>query len=190
MKTKIVYVPKFLVRSHYAHLEYYGESFVSLVNGMVTDVYSSEDKLITQTNDQKLIKYLNKAKLNNGLNLQSGCLSVNNDYILDLYIFLIKKFDKKVLKIKKIKIFINHLTTAYSDIIVCSKNNEMLFYYINDNILYYDYISSVDETNSNVSEFIKFSLGTELFEYKKINLLEFIYVVNNYLFIDYDKICN
>lgn len=188
MKTKIVNVPKFLVKSHYAHPEYYGESIVSLVNGMVTDVYSLDNGLITQTNDQKLIKYLKTSKCNIDLTLKNDYSRINEVYILELYVWLIKKFTKKELKIKKIKTFINHIQTAYSDIIVSSKNKVMLFYYTNNNILYYDYLSCKEDSSSRILENIISSLETKTYLEKKINLLDFIYMVNNYLFIDYDKI--
>jgi len=59
-------VPRMLVQRFLPHPEVYGEAFVLLDNGMVTDVYTTDSgELITITNDRKLIKYLGQAPMNN-----------------------------------------------------------------------------------------------------------------------------
>ena len=63
MKPMDIIVPRMLVKYHLPHPEYYGESVVELLNGMITDVYTSEDHmLMTHTNDRKLIKYLSECE--------------------------------------------------------------------------------------------------------------------------------
>ena len=66
MKSIKMIVPRILIRKHLPHPEAYGESIVELVNGMVTDVFTSEKgDLITETNDQLIIKYLKNKCIKN-----------------------------------------------------------------------------------------------------------------------------
>jgi len=58
------FVPRQLIKHHYPHPEFYGESIVELTNGMTTDVYTDDDgTLFTLTNDEDLIQYLMKNAL-------------------------------------------------------------------------------------------------------------------------------
>lgn len=59
MKSIEVIVPRALVKKHYPHPEFYGESIVELKNGMDTDIYTNDDGyLFTITSEEDLIKYL------------------------------------------------------------------------------------------------------------------------------------
>jgi len=59
MKSIKVIVPRLMIKHHLPHPEFYGESLVELLNGMVTDVFTSEKgDLFTETNDKTLIQYL------------------------------------------------------------------------------------------------------------------------------------
>ena len=62
MKTRVIHVPRSLVKYHMPHPEAYGESIVVLENDMTTDVYTFDDgKLYTETNNKGLINFLMKA---------------------------------------------------------------------------------------------------------------------------------
>ncbi|MDD3106592.1 MAG: hypothetical protein PHP65_02155 [Bacilli bacterium] len=64
MKSIEIIVPRMLIKKHYPHPELYGESIVELINGMVTDVYTSEEgMLFTITNEKELIKFLKKNQI-------------------------------------------------------------------------------------------------------------------------------
>lgn len=59
MKSIEIIVPRTLVKKHYPHPEFYGESIVELKNGMDTDIYTNDDGyLFTITSEEDLIKYL------------------------------------------------------------------------------------------------------------------------------------
>jgi hypothetical protein len=63
MSLKRIIVPKELIQKHCPHPEFYGESLVILENNMVTDVYTNDEgELITETNNERLIEYLEKTK--------------------------------------------------------------------------------------------------------------------------------
>jgi hypothetical protein len=63
MSLKRIIVPKKLIQKHCPHPEFYGESLVILENNMVTDVYTNDEgELITETNNDQLIDYLEKTK--------------------------------------------------------------------------------------------------------------------------------
>ncbi|MFU8786091.1 MAG: hypothetical protein ACNA7U_02500 [Candidatus Izemoplasmataceae bacterium] len=59
MKSKLMNVPRGLIKYHSIHPEPYGETIVVLLNDMVTDVYTHEDGLLyTESNNKALITYL------------------------------------------------------------------------------------------------------------------------------------
>lgn len=59
MESVRILVPRELVKEFHDHPEPPGKSLVTLINGMHTDVYTSDDGyLFTLTNDYKLIDYL------------------------------------------------------------------------------------------------------------------------------------
>ncbi|XMB72009.1 hypothetical protein RJI07_07865 [Mycoplasmatota bacterium WC30] len=111
MKSIEVIVPRKLISEFYPHPEFYGDFVVKLVNGMYTDVYyQDEAKLITITNDEALIEYLNKQDVQ------------PIDYLFRNGVFALRKIepdDNELLKSwsliyakHKIKRIINHKTVS------------------------------------------------------------------------------
>ena len=90
MKTRKVIVPRRFVRQHYPHPEEYGESFVELSNGMVTDVYTDDDGfLYTLTNDHQLINFLkNQIITDDTLRLWNGSISLRTMLHQDRFMLL------------------------------------------------------------------------------------------------------
>lgn len=130
MKTKNVIVPRKVVLRHETHPEPYGESIVVFENGMFTDVYTDEKgRLITNTNNKKLIAYLrNISHEDETIVIRTDSIRLRSISILDfelIYLWfatspiyrydLIKDCDEAV------RTFISHSITINSHVFILSK---------------------------------------------------------------------
>jgi hypothetical protein len=132
MKTRKMIVPRSLIKRHFPHPEFYGESIVLLVNEMTTDVYTDLDgSLYTETNNTKLIEYLknnnipdknytlinNKIKLRsikqNDLSLVLEWMNQNTDYSMNDYKY----------ELEDIRIYISHSISYNSHLFIVEKDH-------------------------------------------------------------------
>jgi hypothetical protein len=133
MKTRKMIVPRRIIKRHLPHPEFYGESIVELDNGMTTDVYTDlEGCLYTETNNQKLIKYLSSITINeeptliktNHLKLKS-ISRVDAKQIQEW--FLISPFRRAQSVENEMDIvyeYISHAKSMYSDVFIISSNDK------------------------------------------------------------------
>ena len=130
MKSIEVIVPRMLIKNHLPHPEDYGESLVKLLNGMVTDVYTSDKgDLFTMTNNRELIKYLedNEAedctyRLNsNSIELRTARAS-NIELLMNWMNKEIRQ-DEFQYTLDDIRLYISHAITSNSHLFIVSKEN-------------------------------------------------------------------
>jgi hypothetical protein len=132
MRTRIVIVPRHLIRRHWPHPELFGESVVELANGMGTDVYTdSKGRLFTQTNNERLIPYLleNKAREERVI-LKSGHVTLKSvsrkdaDLIHAWYLFSpFRRAQSVDNELDIVHEYISHAKTINSDAFVISVRN-------------------------------------------------------------------
>lgn len=172
MKTRNVIVPKSIIVRHYPHPEYYGESIVELVNGMVTDVYTNQEGyLFTPTNDEDLISYLLKQKI------------VEEPEVLEFGCYTLKSIDR------------NDAKTIYEWFMVSPFRRAQCGE--NDINIVYEYISHARSLNSNVymlsKEEVKIGLmgftiidgvaliNCDIYNHLKISFSDMFLLMNNYV---------
>jgi len=131
MKSIEVIVPRVLVKKHYPHPEFYGESIVELKNGMDTDIYTDEDGyLFTITNEEELIEYLQENYIDDQeIILESSQLKLRsiNHHDTDL---LFDWFNQKTnytyndlgLDKDSVITYISHSRTVYSHLFMINVN--------------------------------------------------------------------
>ena len=131
MKSIEVIVPRLLVKKHYPHPEFYGESIVQLKKGMVTDIYTNEDGyLFTITNDENLIEYLQENYVDDkNLFINLNKISIRSICHNDIN-FLFEWFNQTTnysyndlgLDIESISVFVSHSRTMYSHLFMIAIN--------------------------------------------------------------------
>jgi len=177
MKTRKMIVPRSIVKRHLPHPEFYGESIVELDNGLTTDVYTDlEGCLYTETNNEKLIKYLLSIKIKEEPTLiKAGHLllkSISKGDAKQIHEwFLISPFRRAQSVENEIDIvyeYISHAKSMNSDSFIISSKNKpigLMGYTIIDHAgilncdIYHQSDISIDEINT-------------LFEQLKNHLLE------------------
>ncbi|QMS84263.1 hypothetical protein [Candidatus Xianfuyuplasma coldseepsis] len=135
MKSIEVIVPRVLVKKHYPHPEFYGESIVELLNGMVTDVYTNEKgHLFTITSENNLIDYLRSNQLE-----EQEVLISKNDVLVrsirwtDVNLlnqwfnrFTNYSYNEQGLDIESIEVFVSHSITKFSHLfMIVVEENEV-----------------------------------------------------------------
>jgi hypothetical protein len=169
MRTRIVIVPRHLIRRHWPHPEVYGESIVELENGMATDVYTDpKGRLYTQTNDERLIPYLLENKTREQrIILKSGRVTLKSVSRKDTDLihgwFLTAPFRRAQCVENEIDVvceYISHARTMNSDLFVISVRNHpvgLIGYTIIDHagILGCDIHRHSDTTHEDVNEALK-----------------------------------
>ncbi len=132
MKCIKMIVPRVLIKHHLPHPELYGESLVELLNGMVTDVFTVENgDLITETNNLKLIDYLNQNDIHeasyvlekDGIRLRS----INQSDLEIVLSWMNQKTNYSYNDIKyeleDIRLFISHAISNASHLFIIEKDN-------------------------------------------------------------------
>ncbi|MCD4827471.1 MAG: GNAT family N-acetyltransferase [Acholeplasmataceae bacterium] len=132
MKCTKMIVPRSLIKHHLPHPEIYGESIVELLNGMVTDVFTVENgDLITETNNLKLIEYLNQNDIHEACYvLEKDTIRIRSINQSDLEIVLswmnqktIYSFNDIMYEFEDIRIFISHAISNASHLFIIEKEN-------------------------------------------------------------------
>ena len=210
MKSIEVIVPRALVKKHYPHPEFYGESIVELKNGMDTDVYTDEDGyLFTITSEEELIRYLQENYLDERVVLlESSRLKLRSINHQDTGL-LFNWFNQKTnysyndlgLDKESVITYISHSRTLYSHLfmISVSKINLGLIGYtvINGVAIFNLEIYVKDKTQDfEIDETLRLIMGyvNENYEIQKFQTIIFsddeyskrILVRNDFKFIDND----
>jgi RimJ/RimL family protein N-acetyltransferase len=146
MKTRKIIVPRSIIKKHFPHPEFFGESIVELANGMATDVYTDLDgSLFTKTNNEYLTHYLlsnqivDKPMLMKSDHLLLKSISVQDANQIHEW-FLISPFRRAQSVENEIDIvyeYISHAKTIYSDVLMISSKDipvGLIGYSIIDNI--------------------------------------------------------
>ena len=131
MKSKKCIVPRSLVVAHMPHPEPYGESIVVLKNNMTTDVYTDDQgRLFTETNNLKLIKYLQNFDLGD----PKICLStqeielktMSHEDVILLYKWL--KLKPNDLSLEEVQEYRSHAIYHTSHLFMIAVNQENIGY--------------------------------------------------------------
>jgi hypothetical protein len=146
MKTRKMIVPKSIIRRYLPHPEFYGESIVELDNCMTTDAFTDlEGELYTETNNDKLIKYLSKKKkkdeptlIKTNHILLNSITREDSNQIHEW--FLMSPFRRAQSVENEMDIvyeYISHAKTTNSDVFIISKSDKqigLIGYTIIDNV--------------------------------------------------------
>lgn len=131
MKTRKIIVPRSIIKKHFPHPEFFGESIVELANGMATDVYTDLDgSLFTKTNNENLILYLlSNQIMDEPMLMKSDHLLLKSISVQDANQihewFLISPFRRAQSVENEIDIvyeYISHAKTINSDVLMISSN--------------------------------------------------------------------
>lgn len=146
MKTRKIIVSRSIIKKHFPHPEFFGESIVELANGMATDVYTDLDgSLFTETNNVKLIHYLlANQNMDEPSQIKSDHLLLKSISVQDAKQihewFLISPFRRAQSVENEINIvyeYISHAKTINSDVLVINSKDipaGLIGYSIIDNI--------------------------------------------------------
>jgi len=210
MKSIEVIVPRELVKKHYPHPEFYGESIVELKNGMDTDIYTNEDGyLFTITNEDELIEYLQENYMDDQVvlfeSIQLQIRSINHQDTDLLFAWFNKKtnysYNDLGLDKDSVITYISHSRTVYSHLLMISVNeiNLGLIGYtvidgvaiINLEIYLKDKIqdSEIDETLRLIMDYVAKNYDIQKFQTIVFSDDEYskkILVRNDFKFIDDD----
>ena len=185
MKSIEVIVPRVLVKKHYPHPEFYGESIVELANGMETDVYTDEEgRLFTITGEIDLIEYLKQNQADdevirfekNGLCIRS----IKWDDVNTLFKWFNQitnySYNELGLSLESVEVFVSHSISMNSHLFMISQNSidvGIVSYSIFDDlaivgleIYLKEKISSlmVDKALNCIIEYLSSKIGTNIIE--------------------------